>query len=228
MWSLLGHGAVLGALVWLAPGAVGLPERAQETLEFAVVTAEAAADSEAGTATGPRTATGATPATASGGAPPRRVRSAPAVGPAPTSGDPFAIDGVAVPSGSTDGTGAPPGPPAAPAPEAAGAPGGSALGPGAAPTPRTAGVDAGAVRRAVQRALRYPKLARDRGVEGTVVLRFRIDDAGRARELEVVASGGALLDEAAREAVERAQPFASPPGGVRIPVVFELEGGSAP
>ncbi|MBM3490321.1 MAG: energy transducer TonB [Alphaproteobacteria bacterium] len=50
----------------------------------------------------------------------------------------------------------------------------------------------------------YPQLSRLRGQEGRVRLAVRIDAEGRVTELRIVESSGhALLDKAAREAVER-------------------------
>jgi len=65
-----------------------------------------------------------------------------------------------------------------------------------------------AVRRAVAEELRYPSLARRRGIEDTVVLRLTIDASGRLLMVEPVdASGGHVLAGAAVGAVCRAAPF---------------------
>jgi protein TonB len=74
----------------------------------------------------------------------------------------------------------------------------------------------------IERSIRYPRLAERQGLEGRVVVRFRLDDGGQPHEVQIVASGGALLDDAAREAVMRAAPFAPTPGWVRVPVDFSL------
>jgi protein TonB len=105
---------------------------------------------------------------------------------------------------------------AAAAPTAAAAPAVPAAAP-ASPAP-----DAIAVRAAVADAIRYPRAARAQGLQGTVAVRFRIAPGGAAEELEVVVSAGAILDAAAVDAVRRAAPFASPPGWVRVPVIFSL------
>ncbi|MBB2486266.1 TonB family protein [Mitsuaria sp. WAJ17] len=46
----------------------------------------------------------------------------------------------------------------------------------------------------------YPALLRDRGIEGRVVVRVRVDENGRAAEVQVLnPSGWRLMDEAARQ-----------------------------
>lgn len=72
----------------------------------------------------------------------------------------------------------------------------------------------------------YPPLARRRGQEGRVQLRFVIGEAGRAQDIEVVASSGFnLLDRAAVETI-RSIPLPPPPRrGMQIPItiVYRLE-----
>lgn len=77
----------------------------------------------------------------------------------------------------------------------------------------------------------YPRLARERGWAGEVLLRVAVTDGGRVRAVEVERSSGyALLDTAARKAVRRwhfrpsrrgERPVAAV---VRVPVRFELRG----
>jgi protein TonB len=98
-------------------------------------------------------------------------------------------------------------------------------GPIARGSDETVAPDADAIHAAVAAAVHYPRLARGQGAEGRVVVRFRIDDAGVPQELAIVTSAGAILDAAARAAVERAAPFRSPPGWVRVPVEFTLHDG---
>ncbi|HKA87405.1 MAG TPA: TonB family protein [Haliangiales bacterium] len=102
-----------------------------------------------------------------------------------------------------------------PAPEPAPLPG-SGRAPGPPP------VDADAIRAAIQARVQYPRLARSQGLEGTVVVRFRLGPGGAPEEITIVASAGALLDEAARRAVERAAPFPPGAGWVRVPIEFAL------
>jgi periplasmic protein TonB len=98
-------------------------------------------------------------------------------------------------------------------------PASSSLPPSSTPAPAP---DAAAIHAAITRAVRYPRLARAEGLEGRVIIRFRIDAAGQPREVMIARSAGDILDAAARDAVGRAAPFASAPGWVRVPVDFSL------
>lgn len=138
--------------------------------------------------------------------------SPPAPGPGPEPGRGPGPDSL--PGSGADGPG---GDPSWPETEADPAPGqtGSA---GPEPPP----VDPEGVRRKIQGALTYPRMARERELEGTVEVRFRVAEDGQATGIEVKRSAGAVLDQAAVDAIRRAQPFGSGPGWVRVPVVFEL------
>lgn len=82
----------------------------------------------------------------------------------------------------------------------------------------------------VQQAERhYPALLRERGIEGRVVVRVRVDEAGHAAEVQVqTASGWRLLDEAARR-VAAACPYQAARQGeqrlaawIEYPIRFSL------
>lgn len=81
-----------------------------------------------------------------------------------------------------------------------------------------------------QTARHYPALLRERGIEGRVLLRVKVDELGQAAEVLVLGgSGWRLLDEAARE-VARACPYLPARRGeqrlaswVEIPVRFALQ-----
>ncbi len=89
------------------------------------------------------------------------------------------------------------------------------------------GLDRNAVARrirwALARVLVYPLRARRRGLEGKVVLSFRIDAQGRARDVRVAHSAGRVLDRAAVSALHRAEPLPLFPDRVLVPVRFHLE-----
>lgn len=77
---------------------------------------------------------------------------------------------------------------------------------------------------------KYPRLARKRGIEGRVLLHVMIDRQGAVTELSVErSSGSALLDRAARKAVQRWQFVPARQNGVavasyvRVPIDFVLE-----
>jgi protein TonB len=89
------------------------------------------------------------------------------------------------------------------------------------------------VRSRIDRAKRYPWLARLQGIEGTTRLRFRILPSGEPAEVEIAQSSQSrLLDQEAIETVRRVARFPQPPVAsnlgvvVRLPLVFHLDGGS--
>jgi protein TonB len=74
----------------------------------------------------------------------------------------------------------------------------------------------------VRGARRYPELARRREIEGTVRVAFTVGVDGKPVGLKVVRGVDALLDDAAREAVERAAPLPRLDGPVEIDLEFAL------
>ena len=80
----------------------------------------------------------------------------------------------------------------------------------------------------VERHKNYPRVARRRGLEGSVRIRFLIAADGTVRALNLE-DGHSLLRSAARRAVENAMPFPPPPPGAAKPcpiaftMLFELE-----
>lgn len=96
-------------------------------------------------------------------------------------------------------------------------------------TPPTAEQRLETIRERVQDAVVYPHTARERGIEGTARIQFRIAPDGRAAEIATVASSGsALLDSAAEQAARNARTLPQLYGWVRIPVRFELLARDAP
>ncbi len=79
----------------------------------------------------------------------------------------------------------------------------------------------------IRRNLLYPANARRRGIEGTVLVRFVIEDRGRAADIRIVESSGApILDGNALETIMKCS-FPPPPGGsveLSLPITFRLIG----
>ena len=151
---------------------------------------------------------------------------------------------IASPGGENAGPGVPLGQPAAPAKASAssGAPGPASRVAAAQPgqgSRKAQGDDAGAsrkyfsgVRSKIERNRVYPERARRLGIEGRVVVRFTIRTDGSVDELTIVkGSESEALDQAARDAVRRASPFAPPPESLAsagpitldVPILFELQ-----
>ena len=88
------------------------------------------------------------------------------------------------------------------------------------------------VRQRIERNKRYPDAARIRRLEGRVTVQFTVLPDGTVADVQVVRSSRrALLDEAARSAVNAAAPLPAPPRGLfpapptlRVTVLFELQG----
>ncbi len=77
---------------------------------------------------------------------------------------------------------------------------------------------------AIERAKSYPRLARERGIEGTVLVRFRVLPTGEVEEVNVArSSGAAILDEASVRTVRRAGPMPYVNGWIEVPMVYELK-----
>ncbi|TPP05410.1 energy transducer TonB [Rhizobium glycinendophyticum] len=79
----------------------------------------------------------------------------------------------------------------------------------------------------LERRKRYPSEARSNREEGTVYVRFRIDDAGNVLSVSLSrSSGSAVLDDAVLTMVRNASPVPAPPPGVNktitAPVRFNL------
>lgn len=75
----------------------------------------------------------------------------------------------------------------------------------------------------IHRAKRYPPLARQRGMEGTAVVQFRIAGDGGVEDVVLVQSSGyPLLDRASVETIRRAAPLPVIPGTIHIPISYRL------
>ena len=77
---------------------------------------------------------------------------------------------------------------------------------------------------AIERTKSYPRIARERGIEGVVRLRFRLAPSGSIEKIEIVQSSGyEVLDSASVGAVYRAAPLPFVSGWVEMPMRFELK-----
>lgn len=72
-----------------------------------------------------------------------------------------------------------------------------------------------AIYRRVQAARRYPESARLSEIEGSALVSFSIDTAGRLVGLAMIKSSGrSILDQEALASIRRASPFPPPPPGI--------------
>lgn len=77
---------------------------------------------------------------------------------------------------------------------------------------------------AIERVKKYPRLARERGMEGVVRLRFMLNHAGGVDAIELVKSSGhEILDSASIRAVYRAAPMPYVNGWVEMPMRYVLK-----
>lgn len=83
----------------------------------------------------------------------------------------------------------------------------------------------GRIRAAIQDAVFYPPLARKRGLEGTVLAVFSIDESGLPQDIKVLkGSGHGMLDREVKRIIERASPYPPIKGTIEVPVIFRLKG----
>ncbi len=81
-----------------------------------------------------------------------------------------------------------------------------------------------AIATAIERTKNYPRIARERGIEGVVKLRFRLASSGTVEKIEIVQSSGyAVLDNASIRAVYRAAPMPYVNGWIEMPMRYVLK-----
>lgn len=79
------------------------------------------------------------------------------------------------------------------------------------------------IMRRLERAKRYPKVARRMGIEGKATVRFKLKPNGKVDSVEVVGSSGSdILDQASLETVQRAVPLPYKEGWLRVVIVFKI------
>lgn len=83
----------------------------------------------------------------------------------------------------------------------------------------------GRLQAALDRAKIYPRFARERGIEGTALVRFKVGPTGAIARVAVVKSSGAkILDDASVKTIYRAAPVPYVDGWVEVPMVYRLGG----
>jgi protein TonB len=83
----------------------------------------------------------------------------------------------------------------------------------------------------IEKYKRYPRLARDRGIEGSILVEFVLDSNGKLLHNQVLRSSGfKILDREALLTIRRAAPFPKLPAHqmagqvvLKIPITFELK-----
>lgn len=76
----------------------------------------------------------------------------------------------------------------------------------------------------IERVKGYPRLARERGIQGVVRLRFRVKPHGEVERVEIVKSSGSdILDVASVRTVYRAAPMPYVSGWVEVPINYVLK-----
>src|SRR3972149_100731 len=81
------------------------------------------------------------------------------------------------------------------------------------------------IRAAIEKAKTYPLIARKRGVEGTVLVSFKIDVKGLPQNIMIVKSSGyQILDDEVQKMLGKASPFPELNGEIVIPITFKLSG----
>ena len=81
------------------------------------------------------------------------------------------------------------------------------------------------IRAAIEKAKTYPLIARKRGVEGTVLVSFKIDVKGLPQNIMIVKSSGyQILDDEVQKMLGKASPFPELNGEIVMPITFKLSG----
>jgi TonB family protein len=76
----------------------------------------------------------------------------------------------------------------------------------------------------IERVKRYPRFARERGIQGVVHLRFRVRPEGEVDRVEIVRSSGyEILDTASVRTVYRAAPMPYVNGWIEVPISYVLK-----
>jgi TonB family protein len=80
------------------------------------------------------------------------------------------------------------------------------------------------IQTAIEKVKNYPRLARERGIEGVVRVRFRLQPSGSVERVEIIRSSGhTILDTASVNTVYRAAPMPYVGGWVEVPLEYVLK-----
>jgi protein TonB len=76
---------------------------------------------------------------------------------------------------------------------------------------------------AIEQSKNYPRIARERGIEGVVHIRFKLRQSGDVDTIEIVKSSGHdILDSASIRTVYRAAPMPYVAGWIEVPIAYVL------
>jgi len=79
------------------------------------------------------------------------------------------------------------------------------------------------IQAALERVKTYPRIARERGIEGVVRVRFRILPSGNADRVEVLkSSGSTILDSATVNTVYHSGPLPHVNGWIEVPIAYSI------
>ncbi len=77
---------------------------------------------------------------------------------------------------------------------------------------------------AIEKSKNYPRMARERGIQGVVHVRFKLKPSGDVERVEIVESSGYdILDDASVRTVYRAVPMPYVNGWVEVPIAYVLK-----
>jgi TonB family protein len=80
------------------------------------------------------------------------------------------------------------------------------------------------IQAAIEKVKNYPRMARERGIEGVVRVRFRLSPSGSIERVEVIKSSGhTILDAASVNTVYRAAPMPYVQGWLELPLEYVLK-----
>ena len=79
------------------------------------------------------------------------------------------------------------------------------------------------IMRRIEKAKRYPRMARKMGTEGQATVRFKIKPNGKVEGVELMESSGSeILDQASLETVQRAAPLPYKEGWLKVVIIFKI------